>query len=48
VNAQLLRNSRSLVDRWLQYLRTVLAGSLYTQQGASNAGTGGRSLDRSA
>lgn len=48
VNAQLLRNSRSLVDRWLQYLRTVLAGSLYTQQGASSAGTGGRSLDRSA
>ena len=48
VNAQLLRNSRSLVDRWIHYLRTVLAGSLYTPEGVTNANTGGRSLDRSA
>lgn len=48
VNAQLLRNSRSLVDRWVHYLRTVLAGSLYTPDGVSNANAGGRSLDRSA
>lgn len=51
VNAQLLRNSRSLVDRWIHYLRTVLAGSLYTPAGdsvASAAGAGGRALDKSA
>lgn len=48
VNARLLGNSRSLVDRWIQYLRTVLAGSLYTQEGTLGASAGGRSLDRSA
>ena len=48
VNAHLLRNSRSLVDRWIHYLRTVLAGSLYTSEGASAPGAGGRALDRSA
>lgn len=48
VNAQLLRNSRSLVDRWIHYLRSVLAGSLYTQDGSTFAGAGGRALDKSA
>jgi len=48
VNAQLLQNSRSLVDRWVHYLRQVLAGSLYTPDGASQAAPGGRALDRSA
>jgi flagellar biosynthesis/type III secretory pathway chaperone len=48
VNAQLLRNSRSLVDRWIHYLRTVLAGSLYTPEGVGDVNEGGRSLDRSA
>jgi len=48
VNAHLLRNSRSLIDRWINYLRTVLAGSLYTSEGDSPAVAGGRTLDRSA
>lgn len=48
VNARLLRNSRALVDRWIHYLRTVLAGSLYTSEGDSPSVGGGRTLDRSA
>ena len=48
VNAHLLRNSRSLIDRWINYLRTVLAGSLYTSEGESPVVAGGRTLDRSA
>jgi len=48
VNAQLLRNSRSLVDRWIHYLRAVLAGSLYTPTGDAASGAGGRALDKSA
>lgn len=48
VNARLLQNSRSLVDRWINYLRTVLAGSLYTSDGDSPAVSGARTLDRSA
>lgn len=48
VNARLLRNSRVLIDRWIHYLRTVLAGSLYTSEGDSPAVAGGRTLDRSA
>ena len=48
VNERLLRNSRSLVDRWIHYLRTVLAGSLYSQDGGAVVGAGGRALDRSA
>lgn len=48
VNDKLLERSKALVDRWLQYLRTVLSGSLYTADGASGAMPGARSLDRSA
>lgn len=48
-NTRLLEKSRALVDRWLQYLRTLLAGSVYTPDGGSaNALPGGRALDRSA
>ena len=48
VNDQLLETSRSLVDRWLQYLRSVLSGSLYTANGGTGGMPGARSLDRSA
>ncbi|MEI7925026.1 MAG: flagellar protein FlgN, partial [Chloroflexota bacterium] len=48
VNEQLLETSRSLVDRWLQYLRSVLSGSLYTASGGTGSMPGARSLDRSA
>lgn len=48
VNEHLLQNSRSLIDRWVHYLRTVLAGSLYDASGNSPDATGGRTLDRSA
>lgn len=48
VNARLLENSRALVDRWINYLRNVLAGSLYTDEGGTQAVAGGRTLDRSA
>lgn len=47
-NARLLEQSRSLVDRWLQYLRTLLAGSVYTPDGVTPSLPGGRALDRSA
>lgn len=48
VNERLLRDSRSLIDRWVHYLRSVLAGSLYDGTGNSPEATGGRTLDRSA
>lgn len=48
VNAGLLENSRSLVDRWIHYLRSVLVGSLYTQDGSAATASGARSLDRTA
>ncbi len=49
VNTRLLERSRTVVDRWLQYLRTLLAGSVYTSDGASpTALPGGRAVDRSA
>ncbi len=47
VNQQLLEGSRSLVDRWVNYLRSVLAGGVYTPVGGTTA-NGGRTLDRSA
>lgn len=47
VNQQLLEGSRSLVDRWVNYLRAVLAGGVYTPAGGT-AAHGGRTLDRSA
>ncbi|TAJ18028.1 MAG: flagellar protein FlgN [Dehalococcoidia bacterium] len=47
VNQHLLEGSRALVDRWVNYLRTVLAGGVYTPAGGT-AAHGGRTLDRSA
>ena len=48
-NAQLLRMSRDLVDRWVQYLKAMLTGSLtYTPDGSTQGATGNRMLDRSA
>jgi flagellar biosynthesis/type III secretory pathway chaperone len=48
VNEHLLQGSRSLIDRWVHYLRSVLAGSLYDSAGKSPDAAGGRTLDRSA
>jgi len=48
LNDRLLERSRALVDRWLQYLRTLLSGSLYTASGSAGELPGGRALDRSA
>jgi len=47
-NEQLLMNSRSLIDRWVHYLKSVLAGSIYDSAGNSPEATGARTLDRSA
>ncbi len=48
-NAQLLRGSQQLVDRWIQYLRTVIGGSLtYNPHGAAGTARTTRVLDRSA
>lgn len=47
VNQRLLESSRALVDRWVNYLRSVLAGGMYTPVGGT-AANGGRTLDRSA
>ncbi|MDA0270321.1 MAG: flagellar protein FlgN [Chloroflexi bacterium] len=48
INTRLLERSRTVVDRWLQYLRTLLAGSVYTSDGPAQVLPGGRALDRSA
>ena len=48
-NAALLRGSRDIVDRWIQYLRTIIAGSLtYTAEGSPNESGDNRVIDRSA
>ena len=48
-NAALLRGSREIVDRWIQYLRTIIAGSLtYTAEGSPNESGDNRVIDRSA
>lgn len=48
-NARLLRGSRELVDRWIQYLRTVVSSSLaYTADGAAQESDGFSVVDRSA
>ncbi len=48
-NAALLRSSRDIVDRWIQYLRTVLTGALaYNAEGGLADAGGRRVLDRSA
>ena len=47
-NALLLRTSRDIVDRWLQYLRSMMTSVLYDAGGrTSEAGRRGQ-LDRSA
>ena len=48
-NAALLRSSRDIVDRWIQYLRTIIAESLtYTAEGSPNESGDNRVIDRSA
>lgn len=48
-NARLLEGSRSLVDRWIQYLRAVVAGSLtYEADGAPHEDDASRVVDRAA
>ncbi len=48
-NSVLLRASRELVDRWVQYLKNVLSGSLtYSPEGASQGEQQSRVIDRSA
>lgn len=48
-NARLLEGSRALVDRWLHYLRGMLAGGVYTAGGGTaDAAPDARALDRSA
>ena len=48
-NAELLRGSHELIDRWIQYLRAIISGSLnYTAEGEPDDGDGGRVIDRSA
>ncbi len=46
-NERLLESSRAVVDRWVNYLRSVLAGGVYTPAGGA-ATDGGRTLDRTA
>jgi flagellar biosynthesis/type III secretory pathway chaperone len=48
LNARLLESSRALIDRWIQYLRSLLTGSIYTAHGSGAAVPGGRALDKSA
>ena len=48
-NAVLLRSSSEIVGRWIQYLRTVISGSLtYTAEGSPGESSGNRVIDRSA
>lgn len=47
VNERLLEGSRALVDRWVNHLRSLLTGGVYTPSGGAPA-DGGRTLDRSA
>ena len=48
-NADLLRGSHELIDRWIQYLRAIVSGSLtYTAEGEPDDGDGARVIDRSA
>ena len=48
-NARLLEASSELVDRWMQYLKTVISNALtYSQDGNTQGPTGNRVFDRSA
>jgi flagellar biosynthesis/type III secretory pathway chaperone len=48
-NAELLRSSRDIVDRWIHYLRTLVGGTLnYSADGAPDLSREPRRLDRTA
>lgn len=48
-NAELLRSSRDIVDRWLHYLRTLVGGALnYSEDGEPAVSSEPRRLDRTA
>lgn len=47
-NADLLRRSHELIDRWVNYMKQLLSGSLYGEDGRTGELPGGRSLDRTA
>ncbi len=47
-NAELLRRSHELIDRWVNYMKQLLSGSLYGEDGRTGELPGGRSLDRTA
>ena len=48
-NAELLRSSGEIVDRWIQYLRTVITSTLsYTAEGSPDEAGSTHVLDRSA
>ena len=48
-NAELLRSSRDLIERWIQYLRNVVTGTLtYTPGGEMHGHLASRVVDRSA
>ena len=48
-NAELLRSSRELIERWIQYLRNVVSGSLtYNPAGSTQGALSARVLDRTA
>lgn len=48
VNERLLRSSRSLIDRWIRYMRSLLVGTTYQADGDTGSVPGGRALDKSA
>lgn len=47
-NARLLRTSRDIVDRWLQYLRSLMSSVLYDASGKTAEAGRRTRLDRSA
>lgn len=48
-NAELLRSSRDIVDRWIHYLRTLVGGTLnYAADGAPEIAREPRRIDRTA
>lgn len=47
-NAHLLRSSRDIVDRWLQYLRSLMSSVLYDASGRTAEAGRRTRLDRSA
>lgn len=48
-NAVLLRSSRDIIDRWIQYLRVIISNTLtYTAEGSPDGSAANRVIDRSA